>query len=293
MTGEHGSGTAAVPAAWTPAVLTVAPNGARKTKADHPALPLTPEECAATAEACRAAGAAMIHLHVRDETGGHSLSVSAYRRAIAAIRERLGEDDMVIQVTSEAVGIYDADTQMKMVRELRPEAVSLALKELYPDGGDEKTFAAFAAFLAAEGIAVQWILSTPEEVGRFEALQARGLIGAGAFRLYVLGRYSAGQISDPGDLLPFLQVAEHPDPWAVCAFGPRRPQSASWPRHWGDMCGSDLKTIYCCPAVGKPRTTRRWSPPWPRASRPWAAPWPMPVRRARSWGRHREPGGTA
>jgi uncharacterized protein (DUF849 family) len=50
-------------------ILAVAPNGARKTKADHPALPMTPEEIAMTAAACHEAGAAMIHLHVRDPDG--------------------------------------------------------------------------------------------------------------------------------------------------------------------------------------------------------------------------------
>jgi len=37
--------------------------------------------------------------------------------------------------------------------------------------------------------------------------------------LFVLGRYTQGQHSDPSDLLPF--VVEHKDqaPWAVCAFG--------------------------------------------------------------------------
>ena len=33
---------------WEPLIVTVAPNGARKTKDDHPALPLTPAEIAET-----------------------------------------------------------------------------------------------------------------------------------------------------------------------------------------------------------------------------------------------------
>ena len=43
----------------------MAPNGARKTRQDHPALPITPAELAACAAACRDAGASMLHLHVR------------------------------------------------------------------------------------------------------------------------------------------------------------------------------------------------------------------------------------
>ena len=87
-------------ASFPPVFLAVAPNGARKTKADHPALPITPAELAATAAACAEAGAAMIHLHVRDADQRHSLDVEAYRAAIAAVRSAVGED-LVIQATSE------------------------------------------------------------------------------------------------------------------------------------------------------------------------------------------------
>ena len=37
---------------WDPFILGVAPNGARRTKADHPALPMTPAEVARAAAAC-------------------------------------------------------------------------------------------------------------------------------------------------------------------------------------------------------------------------------------------------
>jgi len=83
------------------------------------------------------AGATLIHLHVRDNDGKHTLDASYYKKAIKAIRRAVGRD-MVIQVTSEAVGIYTPDQQMNMVRELRPEAVSLAIRELIPDNLAQK-----------------------------------------------------------------------------------------------------------------------------------------------------------
>ena len=79
----------ALEVAWPPLVLAVAPNGARKTQADHPAIPISPAELAATAAAAQAAGAAMIHLHVRDADQKHSLDVGAYREATAAVREKV------------------------------------------------------------------------------------------------------------------------------------------------------------------------------------------------------------
>jgi uncharacterized protein (DUF849 family) len=106
----------------TPLVVTVAPTGARLTKADHAGLPLSPAEIAAAAERCCAAGATVQHLHVRDADGRHSLDPALYRAAIEAVRATLGER-MVIQVTTETAGRYSALDQMTVVRQLHPEAV--------------------------------------------------------------------------------------------------------------------------------------------------------------------------
>ncbi|MGH6903418.1 MAG: 3-keto-5-aminohexanoate cleavage protein [Geminicoccaceae bacterium] len=57
----------------TPLVVTVAPNGARRTKTDHPDLPITPAEIARDAAWCADAGASVLHLHVRAGDGRHSL----------------------------------------------------------------------------------------------------------------------------------------------------------------------------------------------------------------------------
>jgi uncharacterized protein (DUF849 family) len=205
---------------WIPLILTVAPNGARRGKADHPALPITPAEIARCAAECADAGAVMIHLHVRDRNGGHTLDADAYRAAIDAVKREAGER-IVIQVTSEAVGLYTPAQQMAMVREVRPEAVSLAVRELVPSGADEQEAAAFFAWLAAERILAQLILYSDEDVRRVDDLVARGVIAdTQRFVLFVLGRYSTGQRSSPDDLLPFLAANRRKYTWAMCAFGP-------------------------------------------------------------------------
>jgi 3-keto-5-aminohexanoate cleavage enzyme len=205
-----------------PIAISVAPNGGRRTKADHSGLPLTADEIAVTAAACLDAGACMIHLHVRDRSGGHLLDVEAYHTSIAAIRAAVG-DRMVIQITSEAMGIYQSDAQMAVVRGVRPEAASLALREFVPDASDEIAFADFLGWLRRENVTPQIILYSPEEAVKLAELQARGLVPFETVPvLYVLGRYAAGQRSSPADLLPFLAAGmprfAH---WTVCAFGVR------------------------------------------------------------------------
>ncbi len=60
-------------------------NGTR-TLAEHPAIPITPADQATEARASVAAGAASIHVHVRDEGGNESLAPSDVATAVDAIR---------------------------------------------------------------------------------------------------------------------------------------------------------------------------------------------------------------
>ncbi len=203
-----------------PLVLMVAPNGAYKTHADHPELPLTPDALALTARHCLEAGASMLHLHVRDREGRHVLEAQAYQDAIHAIRQAVG-NDLIIQITSEAAQRYHPSEQMAVVRAVHPEAVSVALRELVPDAASETAAAPFFEWLHREGIMTQFILYSREELARFLLLRQRGLLPATADSvLFVLGRYRTGQHSDPQDLLPFLEtLGNQPLHWAVCAFG--------------------------------------------------------------------------
>ncbi|MDV7338957.1 3-keto-5-aminohexanoate cleavage protein [Terasakiella sp. A23] len=203
-------------------LFTVAPNGARLTKKDHPALPISPQELSYCAAQCLEAGAGMIHLHVRDHLDKHVLDAGLYRDAIEAIKQDLG-NRIVVQITTEAVGVYQADEQMAVVRAVNPEAVSLGLRELMPENGDEKAFAAFCEWMSTERIWPQFILYDAYDMRRLIDLQARGLIPFDKLAvLFVLGRYGKQQ-ANPKELLSFLSVYEEGIDWdwSVCAFGDR------------------------------------------------------------------------
>lgn len=202
-------------------MVIAAPNGARRTQADHPALPMSAEELADCAAGLPGAGVSVLHLHVRDRNGRHTLDADAYRSAIRRITGRIG-DALVIQVTTEAMGRYSTAEQMAVVRDLRPEAVSLALRELCPDEAAEATAASFFAWLAAERIWPQYILYSADDLGRFEALRRRGLFADDhPSCLLVLGRYGEEKDGDPGELDKLLSAVESVEAWSVCCFGPR------------------------------------------------------------------------
>lgn len=203
-----------------PLLIAVAPNGATKTKNDHLALPIGPRELAAEAALCVEAGASMIHLHVRDFEGGHTLDADAYKTAIDAVRAEVGEK-IIIQITSESVGLYRSEEQMEMVRVVRPEAVSLAIREICPSGFDEKVVAGFFSWIIAERIMPQYIVFSAKELEMLVSLHKRGIIpDERPFTLFVLGRYTKEQNSSPLDLLPFLAASKEVSiEWSMCAFG--------------------------------------------------------------------------
>lgn len=209
-------------------LLAVAPNGARKTAQDHPKLPITPAELAQTAKSCLAAGAGMMHLHVRDDNHQHCLDAQRYTDAFAAIRAQVG-NTLFLQATTEAVGIYSPDEQMAMVRELADLqaqqatfGVSLAVRELMHENISDTTIADFFAFLRDRQILPQCIMYDVSDCRRFQGLLRRGVLPGSAYPcLFVVGRYHNNQQSNPAELLPFFSDLYGVKNWMACAFGAR------------------------------------------------------------------------
>jgi len=107
----------------------------------------------------------MIHLHVRDADGQGLLDASAYRAAIAKIREAVG-DRPVIRITSESLGHYTPAEQQAVILQTHPEAISLALRELAPGEADEKALAAFLSQLKEMRVWPQFLLYSPDDAAR-------------------------------------------------------------------------------------------------------------------------------
>lgn len=203
-------------------LLMVAPNGATRTRADHPALPVTIPQIVACAVACAEAGADGLHAHVRDSDGRHVLDAGLYAELLAELDRRVPA--LQVQVTTEAAGRYTPVEQRALVQTLRPAAVSIALREITAEA-DMAVTLRFFAFCAEAGIAVQHILYDAGDVVKLGRLMAQGIVPAAGLKvLHVLGRYVDGQRAEPEDLVAPLQAQRGlgvvPD-WAVCAFGPQ------------------------------------------------------------------------
>lgn len=214
----------------------VAPNGARLLKTDHPAVPLTQTEIVDCAKACFFAGADGIHVHIRDQTGRHLLDVGAYRALLQRLKD--GVPDMAVQITTEAVGIYDVDAQMDIALSSGASMVSAAVREICRAG--TQAAASFYLRCADEGIAIQHILYDKTDCALLErTLPHRALTDPTLQLLFVLGRHSATSTADPSALSPFMnwlrETAITPD-WAVCAFGATETECLSQAFALGGKC---------------------------------------------------------
>lgn len=207
--------------------LMVAPNGARRGKADHPELPVTDDELIVTARACLAAGADGIHMHIRDHAGKHMLDAARYADLTARLREEV--PGMYLQVTSEAAGIYDAATQQAMMRQLKPRHVSVGMREMVRSPDDWPVARDFYHWARDNGVEIQHILYTPHEVQAFAVAWSSGLIpGKEQLVLFVQGTYANGS-KDSVDLEHYLNPLQETEgleyDWMVCAFGAQETQS--------------------------------------------------------------------
>ncbi len=184
---------------------------------DHPQIPLDVSSIANTAKECLAAGASMIHLHVRDENGEHSLSVDLYKQAIDEINKAT-DNGIFIQVTSEAVGQYTAIEQFAMIHALKPAAVSIALREI--KSLDEKIISHHFIKMRQAKTSPQLVLYNQTDLSLYMDWLNRGVISGKAFPLlFVIGKEQPEGSFD-NTILRNEFFSDIPNAsWMVCAFG--------------------------------------------------------------------------
>jgi 3-keto-5-aminohexanoate cleavage enzyme len=106
-------------------IITAALTGSRTTKAHNPAVPYTPQEIAEDAVACWQAGAAVVHIHVRDpQTGAPSMDLALFREVVERIRARC---NVVLNLTTSGLHLEGPDVLERRLAPvtLHPDLCSL------------------------------------------------------------------------------------------------------------------------------------------------------------------------
>ncbi|MFP5361156.1 MAG: 3-keto-5-aminohexanoate cleavage protein [Thermoleophilia bacterium] len=107
-----------------PVIITCAISGALADREQCPAIPYTPQEYAAEARRIVDEGGAMIHIHARTPDGAPSHEVEDFRAITEAIRAELGDDDVIVNYSTGAVGVPVAK-RIAYLRALRPDVAAL------------------------------------------------------------------------------------------------------------------------------------------------------------------------
>ncbi len=212
------TGPLVTPPAGAELVLTAAIVGAELTRAQTPHLPITAEEVADEAARCREAGAAVVHLHVRNPDGSNTQSAERFAEIIAAVRRKC---DCIIQPsTGGAVGMSIEERSGPLA--CKPEMATLNCGTI--NFGDDvfvnsrPDIRKLAARIRASG-------AVPElecyEVGHVEealALHAEGALGQPLHFQFVLGIKGAAPARE--DVVQFLRsLVPAGATWAVAATG--------------------------------------------------------------------------
>ncbi len=104
-------------------LVTVAPTGAETAKEDCPQLPTTLEELVETAQRCQAAGAAMIHVHIRDGEHKPTLDLGRLTATVEALHEAT---DLVVQLSTGG-SVHDPLEDRLKVLDAEPDSCSLTM----------------------------------------------------------------------------------------------------------------------------------------------------------------------
>jgi 3-keto-5-aminohexanoate cleavage enzyme len=199
-------------------VITAAIVGAEVTREQTPHVPYTAEEIAEEARRCAEAGAAVVHLHVRSDTGAPSQDAERFREAIAKIRART---DLVIQVsTGGAVGMGIEERLGGLAAE--PEMATLNCGSInFGDEVFENSLPAMrdvARRIAAAGAVPELELYELGHLDNALRLEAQGLLARPFWVQLVLG--VPGALGARESVLRFF-VSELPagTHWGVAAVG--------------------------------------------------------------------------
>jgi 3-keto-5-aminohexanoate cleavage enzyme len=102
-------------------LITVAPTGAEADKAEHPPLPVTIDELVATGRDCEAAGASVIHVHIRDDEARPTLDLARLKDTVQALREHT---TLIVQLSTGGA-VTDSYADRLAVLDAGPDGCSL------------------------------------------------------------------------------------------------------------------------------------------------------------------------
>lgn len=203
-----------------PVIISAALTGSSPTKAQNPAVPITEEEIATAALECADAGAAIVHIHVRDADGKVTGDPARYAKVQALITAS-GRDVIVNLSTSGGIGRATDEERMAVV-DLHPEVASFDCGSLNFGStvflNKPNFLDALAARMLQHGVQPEIECFEPGHVASALRLIDEGKLQPPFWFQFVLG-VRGGAPGTVKQLLNMLDMIPPGIPWSACGIG--------------------------------------------------------------------------
>ncbi len=199
-------------------IITAALTGAEVTRAQQPALPLTPEEIGIAAAECAQAGASIVHVHGRHPDGSPTQDKEVYRQILAEVKQRC---DVIVQVsTGGAVGMTPQERLAPVT--LKPEMATLSMGSVN-FGGDvflnhPADMEVFAQAMRDHGVKPELEIFDSGMLSTASRWLKKGLLSGPAHFDLVLG-IPGGMAGTPEALMYLVSQLPPGATWTVAGIG--------------------------------------------------------------------------
>ncbi len=199
-------------------IITAALTGPIATKADHPALPTTPEEIAVAAREAWEAGAAVVHVHLRDERGRPTADLKVARRTVGLIEDQCGA---LVQLST-GVGLEVPYEERERLVEVRPQMATLNTCSMTFAAGEFRNPPEGVRRLAARmldlGVKPELEIYDTGHLDVALALRREGLL-AGPLQFSIVLGVRGGMAAEPANLVHLVQRLPPDAHWQVIGIG--------------------------------------------------------------------------
>lgn len=202
-------------------VISVAVVGAMSSKKDNPNVPITPAEIAADVYDCWKAGAAIAHIHVRNDDGTPSIEFDRYKDTIDRIRA-YKDCDICLNITTSGKTSGSDEQRMEAALGLLPEFASFDCGSM--NWQHAAIFENHPLFLEKLGLALQEANIKPE-IEIFDAGMIynamyyikKGVLKAPCHFQFVMGA-PGGVSNDLQHLMYLRRLIPEGSTWAACGI---------------------------------------------------------------------------
>ena len=204
--------------AMQPVMITAAMVGAEVTRDQQPNLPTSPQEIISAAIECYEAGAAIIHIHVRDAEGNATQDAGIFREVVEGIRARC---DIITQVSTGGAVWMSADERLQSI-ECLPDMATLTTGTVnFGDGvfmNNRGLVETFARRLRDYGIVPEIEIFDAGMLDEAMRLRNMGLISDPLQFDFVMG-VPGGIGADPAHLVHLVRSLPPESTWSVAGIG--------------------------------------------------------------------------